>query len=100
MDNGRMTVHVTDHGNMPVPTGNLQAEAIVLHAGGKSRLALTPGETATLTADCPEVQPSNDTLVLLMVKTTDGEQYQARFTPGVPARADAAAAPQQHDLGP
>lgn len=78
-----LRVYVMDHANQPKASQELDASAVILDNSGKTRLQLVPGEGNALEGDLGngfELTP--DTLVMLMLKTPDGKQYQARFTPG------------------
>lgn len=83
LDRDALTVYVMNHANQPEASQGLDASAVILDSHGKTRLQLAPGEGNVLEGDLGDaVKLTPDTLVMLMVKTPDGKQYQARFTPG------------------
>ncbi|RRQ22888.1 hypothetical protein [Thiohalobacter thiocyanaticus] len=83
LDQDALTVYVMNHANKPETSQGLDASAVILDSQGKTRLQLVPGEGNVLEGDLGDgFRLTQETLVMLMVKTPDGKQHQARFTPG------------------
>lgn len=94
---GELRVHLTDHGDQPVPSAGVSGNAVVL-SGGATRIALAPAGDNLLTGT-GSFTAGPDMKVAVSLTFPDGNTWQARFTPWerMQGRAPAAGSAAGHE---